>query len=74
MTGSGVLVLIAIVILVGWWFSLQRHPYRQCPVCKGGKKNSGSSNSRWGICGRCGGKGHVRRFGASGPPPPSSKE
>jgi hypothetical protein len=69
-TSSGALVLIAVAILVGWWFSVQRHPVRRCPSCKGSKKNAGSTSLRWGACGRCGGKGEVRRFGA-GPPPKS---
>jgi hypothetical protein len=69
--GAGVLVLIAIVVIGGWWFSLQRHPIRRCPSCKGSKKNAGSTSLRWGTCGRCGGKGEVRRFGAGpGPPKP----
>jgi hypothetical protein len=69
-TGSGVLVLIAIVVVVIWWLNLQWHPYRRCPSCKGGRRNSGSTSLRWGRCGRCGGKGYIRRFGA-GPGPPS---
>jgi hypothetical protein len=72
-TGAGALVLIAIVVLVGWWATLARHPIRRCPSCKGSKKNAGSNELRWGICGRCGGKGHVRRFGA-GPGPTGPKE
>jgi hypothetical protein len=73
-TGSGLLALVALVVLVGWWLSVERHPYRQCPACKGGRKNAGSSSGRWGVCGRCGGRGNVRRFGARSGPPPSSKE
>jgi hypothetical protein len=59
-----VLVLIAAAIVVVWWLDVQRHPIRRCPACNGTKKNSGSTAERWGNCGRCGGKGHVRRFGA----------
>jgi hypothetical protein len=66
MSGSAVLLLIAILVLGIWWFSVARHPIRRCPRCKGGKKNAGSTSERWGLCGRCGGKGEVRRFG-SGP-------
>lgn len=74
MTGEGVLVLIAIVVLGGWWATVTYHPYRRCPSCKGSKKNSGSNELRWGTCGRCGGKGHVRRFGAGpGPKSPPSE-
>lgn len=67
-TGAGALVLIAAVILVGWWLSVLLHPIRRCPACKGSKKNAGSNALRWGLCGRCGGRGEVRRFG--GPPLP----
>jgi hypothetical protein len=72
-SGADVLVAIAIVVLVCWWYSVERHPFRRCPSCKGKKKNAGSNELRWGLCGRCGGKGHVRRFGA-GPGPPGPPE
>jgi hypothetical protein len=63
-SGVGVLVLIVAAVVVFWWFDVQRHPIRRCPSCNGSKKNSGSTEMRWGICGRCSGKGEVRRFGA----------
>ena len=59
-----VVVLIAAVIVGLWWFTVQRHPIRRCPSCKGSKKNAGSNDQRWGICRRCGGKGEIRRFGS----------
>jgi DnaJ-class molecular chaperone len=65
-SGATVVVLIAIVALVAWWFDLQRHPIRRCPSCNGTKKNGGSTPLRWGTCRRCSGKGEVRRRGASG--------
>ena len=64
MSGAGVVVLVFIVAIVLWWFDVQRHPIRRCPSCRGSKKNLGSTARRWGTCGRCGGKGEVRRFGA----------
>jgi hypothetical protein len=64
-----VVVLIGAAIVVAWWLSVQHHPIRRCPSCKGSKKNAGSTSERWGTCRRCGGKGEVRRFGASKQPP-----
>jgi hypothetical protein len=61
---SGVVVIIVVIIVAFWWSTVQRHPIRRCPSCNGSKKNSGSSDRRWGTCGRCKGKGEVRRFGA----------
>ena len=60
----GIVVIIALVVAGLWYFDVQRHPVRRCPRCSGSKHNGGSTESRWGICGRCGGKGEVRRFGA----------
>jgi len=57
-------VLIALFLL-GWWIrDVRRHPVRPCPSCGGSKRNAGSRSTAWGICGRCGGKGEVRRWGA----------
>jgi hypothetical protein len=58
-----ILVVIVAVVFVYWWATVRHHPIRKCPSCKGGKKNAGSNEERWGLCGRCGGKGEVRRFG-----------
>jgi len=62
----GIVVIIALAAAGLWWFDVQRHPIRRCPRCNGSKRNAGSSQTRWGTCGRCGGKGEVRRFGAPG--------
>jgi DnaJ-class molecular chaperone len=64
MSGAGVLVLAAIVVVVGWWVDVQRRPIRRCPSCDGSKKNAGDGSRYWGTCRRCGGKGEVRRLGA----------
>jgi DnaJ-class molecular chaperone len=63
---SAVVVIIVVVVAALWWSTMQRHPIRVCPSCKGSKKNSGSTDQRWGTCRRCGGKGEVRRFGSKG--------
>lgn len=61
---AGFFLIIAIIVVGVWWASVRIHPIRRCPSCKGGKRNRGSSETRWGLCPRCGGKGEVRRFGA----------
>jgi hypothetical protein len=63
MSGVGLAVLILIIVGALWWIDVLWHPIRRCPSCRGTKKNSFSTNLRWGVCGRCGGKGEVRRFG-----------
>jgi hypothetical protein len=63
MSGAGVVVLVVIVVIVVWWIDVRWHPVRRCPSCKGSKRNTGSTATRWGTCGRCGGTGEVRRFG-----------
>jgi DnaJ-class molecular chaperone len=60
----GIVVIIALVIAAGWWVDLRLHPFRRCPRCNGRRRNEGSTNSHWGYCRRCGGRGEVRRFGA----------
>lgn len=60
-----VAVIIVIIAVVYWAYHVRRYPIRRCPACKGTKKNTGNASSlRWGVCGKCGGKGEVRRFGA----------
>jgi hypothetical protein len=66
-------LVIALLVAGGWVYysTVGRYPFRRCPRCNGAKKNAGSNELRWGLCGRCGGKGYVRRFGAGpGPEPP----
>jgi DnaJ-class molecular chaperone len=65
MSGAGIVVIVAIVVIAGWWLDVRRHPIRRCPSCNGSKRNT-SNSQRWGTCRRCGGKGEVRRFGAPG--------
>ena len=63
MSGTGILLLIAIIAVAIWWIELRIHPIRRCPSCGGTKRNS-SNPERWGKCRRCGGTGEIRRFGA----------
>jgi DnaJ-class molecular chaperone len=61
---AGFVVIVGIIVIGIWQLSVRRHPVRRCPSCKGSKHNAGSTDSRWGICRRCGGKGEIRRLGA----------
>ena len=60
----GVLILIIIVAVVGYFVSLRIHPLAKCRLCKGTGRHSGSvyryANRR---CRRCGGSGRKDRFG-----------
>jgi DnaJ-class molecular chaperone len=58
------LIAAVFVVFLGWLIDLRWHPMRRCPRCDGAKTSIGSSRERWGTCGRCGGEGEVRRFGA----------
>lgn len=54
-----VAVLLLFVYLV---WDRSRHPRKVCRSCKGsGRKRSRVSGHAFGICGRCGGKGELRR-------------
>lgn len=58
-------LLVIVIALAAVVYAERRwHPMRRCPSCGGRKTNFLSTMDRWGICGRCGGKGEVRRFGA----------
>jgi len=65
MNGDLFIALIA-VIVAGWWvWSLAWHPSGPCRRCAGRRgRNIGSSTTRWGRCGKCGGTGERARFGA----------
>ena len=64
MNGAEAVLIVAVIVVAGWWIDVQRHPARTCPSCKGSKKNAGSNSRHWGTCRRCKGKGRVPRFGA----------
>lgn len=59
--GMSVLVLIGIVVL--WLVAAQIWPYTPCSRCNGGKHPSPSKRHHR-KCGKCGGSGTRRRFGA----------
>lgn len=58
-------ILAAVLILGGlYYLSVRFWPYTNCGRCKGRRgKNAGSSRSRWGNCGACGGSGQKERLG-----------
>lgn len=57
------LILAGLTAAAIWWrWDRRRHPLKKCRPCRGsGKKSSAWSSSAYGECGRCGGKGEVRR-------------
>jgi len=61
-------VLITIAVALGalacWRVSVWLYPFAQCRRCSGTRQVPGSNKDRWGTCGRCGGSGRRRRFGA----------
>ena len=61
-----VLLALAAIGLYYFWrrSDVRRHPFRPCPRCGGKRRNAGSSDRRFGLCRRCGGRGAVPRYGA----------
>ena len=35
MSGTGVVLLIAVIAIAIWWIELRIHPIRRCPSCGG---------------------------------------
>jgi hypothetical protein len=63
-------ILIFVLIAAGWWrISLLVHPYAPCRRCRGRRRgrNLGSTDDRWGRCGKCKGSGERLRWGAREP-------
>jgi DnaJ-class molecular chaperone len=61
----GFLVLVGIVVVAGYLFSLRVHPLRKCPACKMTGRHFGSIyTSRYRRCRMCGGTGRKDRLGA----------
>lgn len=66
LAGHSGLLLIAGAVLAVWGpVSLAWHPWMNCPACRGRRgRNAGSTQSRFGRCGVCRGRGEVLRPGA----------
>ncbi len=59
------LVLLAAVVLLGYWISLRLHPYAACPTCEGrGRHHGALFNRSWRPCHACDGRGRRQRLGA----------
>lgn len=57
--------LLIVFVVAAWLYVSPRiWDTKPCPRCGGSGKKAGSDSSRWGLCGRCDGKGEVRRWGA----------
>jgi hypothetical protein len=58
------LIVLALVLLVGWWLSVKLFPYRRCPRCKGTGNLGGGILGGVRPCGRCGSTGLLPRLGS----------
>jgi DnaJ-class molecular chaperone len=57
-------ILIVIVAAVGYYVSLQIHPFAKCRVCNGtGRHNGDIYTYAHRRCRKCGGSGRKDRFG-----------
>jgi DnaJ-class molecular chaperone len=59
-----VTVAVMLGLLAAWQISTWLYPYAPCRRCSGTRQVPGSNKDRWGTCGKCGGTGRRRRFGA----------
>jgi hypothetical protein len=57
------LLILAAVLVLGYYVSLWIWPYTDCGRCKGGGRNVGSTRRWFGHCGKCGGSGRKERLG-----------
>jgi hypothetical protein len=63
--GSTLLVVVIGVGVVTWLWSVWRHPFAPCRVCKGTpKKSSTLFPKAFDLCRACGGRGRRVRMGA----------
>lgn len=57
-------LLVALVALGLYWFSVWRHPYRPCKACKGKKSHQDVNwKGAFGKCWACNGSGSRVRWG-----------
>ena len=60
----GIVIIIGIIAVVGYFVSLRIHPLTKCTVCNGTGRHHGSvytyAQRR---CRKCGGSGRKERFG-----------
>jgi hypothetical protein len=64
-SGSTVLVLVGLGLLVLWLLSLLLHPFTTCSSCNGSPRSYGAVATRsFRMCGSCGGTGRQLRIGA----------
>ncbi len=62
----GFIIIVAIIYLIGYYFSLKAYPFTKCRYCDGrGRFNApGMYSYAFGRCGKCGGTGRKERLGA----------
>ena len=60
----GIVIIIGILVVAGYWISLRVHPYAKCRVCKGSGRHFGSMyKNTLRRCRKCGGSGRQDRLG-----------
>jgi hypothetical protein len=65
LSGSSVVVIAGLGVLVAWAVSLLLHPYTECGSCKGTPRSYGSIATRsFRLCPACSGTGRQLRVGA----------
>jgi hypothetical protein len=65
LSGSGLVMIAGLGMLVAWAVSLLLHPYTGCGSCKGTPRSYGSFATRsFRLCPGCGGTGRRLRVGA----------
>ncbi|TQM38665.1 hypothetical protein [Pseudonocardia cypriaca] len=65
LSGSGIVVIVGLGMLVAWAVSLLLHPYTACGSCKGTPRSYGSIATRsFRLCPSCSGTGRRLRLGA----------
>jgi DnaJ-class molecular chaperone len=60
----GFIVIVAIIVIIGYYLSLRAHPFTKCKLCNGRGRHFGTVyTSSFRRCRKCGGTGRKDRFG-----------
>lgn len=59
-----IVIILGIIVIIGYYFSLRAHPYTKCRLCNGSGRHFGTVyTSAHRRCRKCGGTGRKDRFG-----------
>ena len=60
----GFIIIVAIIVIIGYYLSLRAHPFTKCRLCNGRGRHFGTLyTSSFRRCRKCGGTGRKDRFG-----------